>query len=343
MRSRRHRVLRAAVGVAIVAVSAPVLVDVYGQTGRSLALAPGWLIAIALSETSQFVALWYILRILLRTTRWFDVAASQLAGDAASNLVPGGSLTGAGVGLTMLVRAGFPAARVATAFGAVAVLTAVPVFIVLPLAAVVATATGTTLEPRLVGAMWLGAGILAALLASTVAMARLDRPWLLLASAVTAIRRVFGRTTDRADVFRRLVGERDQLGEVMRRRAATLLAVAVGRTVADVLALYMAIRAVGFAVSPATALAVFVVGDVAGRIPLTPAGLGFVEAGLAGALRVAGLPVEAALMTVATYRLAATWLPSAAGLVAYVLFDRRHRKRTGVSRATGGVLGATRG
>ena len=325
--------------VAILVVSGPVLVDAYGQVGRSLALSPGWLIAIAFAEASQLVGCWYLLRILLRTTRWFDVAAPQLAGDAASNLVPGASLAGAGLQLTMLVRAGFPATRVTTSLGAVTILSAVPVFIVLPLVAVVATVAGTPLEPRLVGAMVLGAVVLAVLLVTVVAMARLDRPWLLLASAITAVRRLLGQP-DRADLGRRLLGERDQLGEVMRQRAVTLLVVALGRTLADVLALYLAIRAVGVAISPATTLAVFIVGDVAGRIPLTPAGLGFVEAGLAGALRVAGLPSGAALVALVTYRLAATWLPSAAGVVAYGLFERRHSERAGIGQPTEGVLPA---
>jgi uncharacterized protein (TIRG00374 family) len=339
MPSRRHRVLQAAVAVAILAVSGPVLVDAYGQVGRSLALAPGWLVAIAFAEASQLVATWYMLRILLRTTRWFDVAASQLAGDAASNLVPGASLAGAGLQLTMLVRAGFPTTRVTTSLGAVAILGSVPVFIVLPLAAVVATVAGTPLEPRLVGATVLGAVVLAALLVTVVAMARLDRPWLLLASAITAVRRLL-RRPDRADLARRLLGERDQLGEVMRQRAVTLLVVALGRTLADSLALYLAIRAVGVAISPATTLAVFIVGEVAGRIPLTPGGLGFVEAGLAGALRLAGLPSGAALVALVTYRLAATWIPSAAGVVAYVLFERRQSERAGIGQPTEGVLPA---
>jgi hypothetical protein len=334
----RRRVLQLVVAIAILGVSGPTLVNGYTQVGRSFALAPGWLIAIVLAEATQLVAVWSMLRVLLETTGWVDVAAPQLAGDAASNLVPGASLTGAGLQLSMLVRAGFPATRVATSLAAVAVLTTVPVFIVLPLVAVVATAGGAALEPRLAGLMWVGAGVLAGLVVAVLTIARLDRTWMLFASAVTALRRLMRLSGDSADLRRRLLHERDQLGEVIRRRAAALLVVALGRALADFLALYLAIRAVGPAISPATALAVFVVADVAGRIPLTPAGLGFVEVGLAGALRVAGLPAEAAMVATVTYRLAATWLPSAAGVVAYLLFERRHRPRFVVGETADGVL-----
>jgi uncharacterized protein (TIRG00374 family) len=75
-------------------------------------------------------------------------------------------------------------------------------------------------------------------------------------------------------------------------------------------------------------LAAFIVSNVAGLIPVTPGGLGFVEAGLAGVLVVAGASRPDARLAVVTYRLAATWVPCVAGAVALALFHRRHRLRT---------------
>jgi hypothetical protein len=60
-------------------------------------------------------------------------------------------------------------------------------------------------------------------------------------------------------------------------------------------------------------------------IPITPGGLGFVEAGMAGVLTVAGATNAQALLAVAAYRLAATWLPCLAGAVAFFWFKWRHR------------------
>ena len=65
-------------------------------------------------------------------------------------------------------------------------------------------------------------------------------------------------------------------------------------------------------------------GLVLTMIPLTPGGLGFVEAGLTGLLALAGIaPADAALATLA-YRLVSYWLPIPLGGIA-VFVHRRHR------------------
>ena len=112
----------------------------------------------------------------------------------------------------------------------------------------------------------------------------------------------------------------------MRGRAAAASLAVIGSALGDFAVLYFALRAVGADVNPAAALAAFIVSNVAGMIPMTPGGLGFVEAGMAAVLTVAGATDAQALLAVAAYRLAATWLPCLAGAVAYVWFKRRHRK-----------------
>lgn len=62
-------------------------------------------------------------------------------------------------------------------------------------------------------------------------------------------------------------------------------------------------------------------------IPLTPGGLGFVEAGLTSVLTVAGASEMHADLAVAIYRLMETWLPCIAAGVALWWFQRRHRER----------------
>ena len=58
-------------------------------------------------------------------------------------------------------------------------------------------------------------------------------------------------------------------------------------------------------------------------IPLTPGGLGFVEAGLAAMLVLAGVPAPAATLATLAYRLVSYWLPIASGPVAFALYRRR--------------------
>ena len=74
-------------------------------------------------------------------------------------------------------------------------------------------------------------------------------------------------------------------------------------------------------------MAAFVVSNVAGLVPLTPGGLGFVEAGLSRVLTVAGATHPQAHLAIVNYRLAATWLPCLAGFVALLAFHRRHRRQ----------------
>jgi uncharacterized protein (TIRG00374 family) len=60
-------------------------------------------------------------------------------------------------------------------------------------------------------------------------------------------------------------------------------------------------------------------------IPLTPGGLGFVDAGLVGTLTLAGVAPQDALLATLTYRLVSYWLPIPAGGVAYLAFRRRYQ------------------
>jgi uncharacterized protein (TIRG00374 family) len=66
---------------------------------------------------------------------------------------------------------------------------------------------------------------------------------------------------------------------------------------------------------------------VLGMIPITPGGLGFVEAGLTGLLALAGVQTADAVLAVLAYRLVSFWLPLPAGGVAAYLHRRRYNGR----------------
>jgi hypothetical protein len=64
-------------------------------------------------------------------------------------------------------------------------------------------------------------------------------------------------------------------------------------------------------------------------IPLTPGGLGFVEAGLAATLAVSGIGAGEALLATLAYRLFSFWLPIPVGAVAYLVHRRWLRAPAG--------------
>jgi uncharacterized protein (TIRG00374 family) len=304
-----------------------VLFRVYSHVGVTFTLGPGWLLAIAAMIVAHFVSVWALYRVILRTSNRFDIATSQLAANATSHVAPAGSAVGAGIQLRMLTIAGFRASRAATALGAAAVLGTVAGYIVLPLGVLVASAAGGSVPSRLVGAMWSAATLLALVLVGAVVVATRDRPWRWAAAAVAWVRHRFGRQSDPRELGDRLIHERNLIRGVLRKRAVFVCFLAVVQPLTDYGALYLALLAVRAHVSAAAAMAAFVVSNIAGLVPLTPGGLGFVEAGLSQVLTIAGATRPEAHAAIATYRLAATWLPCLAGFVALILFHHRHRTR----------------
>ena len=86
----------------------------------------------------------------------------------------------------------------------------------------------------------------------------------------------------------------------------------------------MSLLAVGAHVNVVVVLLAYVAAAALAMIPFTPGGLGFVEAGLTGVLTLAGVSPDHAVVATLLYRLFSYWLPLPAGVVASVLFSRRH-------------------
>ena len=91
----------------------------------------------------------------------------------------------------------------------------------------------------------------------------------------------------------------------------------------DYAALLCSLQAVGAQPRPSLVILAYTSGKLLALIPLTPGGLGFVEAGLVGTLTLAGVAPGDALLATLTYRLVSYWLPIPAGAVAYGAFRRR--------------------
>jgi uncharacterized protein (TIRG00374 family) len=71
-------------------------------------------------------------------------------------------------------------------------------------------------------------------------------------------------------------------------------------------------------------------------IPITPGGLGIVEAGLSALLILAGVPGVDAVVATLAYRIISYWLPIFVGPFAYVAFRLRYGKPGAHGDAAGG-------
>jgi uncharacterized protein (TIRG00374 family) len=99
---------------------------------------------------------------------------------------------------------------------------------------------------------------------------------------------------------------------------------AAGRWVLDYLTLLAALYAVGANPRASLVLLAFFTAQLLGTLPLTPGGLGFVEAGLTGTLALAGVGAGAAVVATLAYRLVSFWLPIPAGAIAAIVHKREY-------------------
>ena len=125
-----------------------------------------------------------------------------------------------------------------------------------------------------------------------------------------------------ADLPERLLAQRNRMKETFGRRWYVALTGAVGKVGFDYVALVCCLAAVGARPHPSLVLLAYVGGALLALIPVTPGGLGFVEAGLTGLLTAAGVGAQEALVSTLAYRLVSFWLPLPVGGIAYLLFRR---------------------
>jgi uncharacterized protein (TIRG00374 family) len=320
--------LRRAIPLAITAIGLyivwPALLDVFSAWPRLLTLDPAWMCLSFLAELASFAALWELQRIALRSDGRFLVVMSQLAGNAFSRIVPGGAPAGAALQYRMLTVGGLDGASTAVGLTTVSLLTTATTF-ALPVLSVPAILSGIPVDEKLSNAAWLGLAIFVVLFAVGAAMFRWDAPLRWIGSAVEHVLGWMKRgDRDRSDLGYRLVTQRNLIRGTLGSRWGEALATTIGRSLFDYLALLAALRATGSQARPSLVLLAYVVSQVLGFIPITPGGLGFVEAGLATTLGLAGVGGAQAVLATLAYRMVSYWLPLLAGAVAYLAYRRRY-------------------
>ncbi len=87
---------------------------------------------------------------------------------------------------------------------------------------------------------------------------------------------------------------------------------------------HLALRAAGAHPQPSLALLAYAAANIVALIPLTPGGLGIVEADLASLPVLAGVPSGPAFVATLAYRLVSYWLPVLIGGPAHLMFRHRY-------------------
>ena len=122
----------------------------------------------------------------------------------------------------------------------------------------------------------------------------------------------------------RLLAERDTIRAVLGENWRQAVVLTAGRLGFDYGCLLAALRATGASPQPSLVLLAYAAAGIVALFPLTPGGLGIVEASLSGLLILAGVRAGYAVLAVLAYRIAFYWLPLLAGPPAYLLFRHRY-------------------
>jgi len=307
----------------------PSLLAVFSAFPKLLKINPAWLAVLLPLEAGSFLSAWALQRLALRTRSWFGVGTAQLTGNAVSRVLPGGAAAGSAVQYRMLVQSGVDPAQVGAGLTA-AGLISTGTLLTLPILSLPAVVAGTPVPSGLAQAAWLGLGVFVVAFAAGAVLVTSDAALRRLGRSVRWLKHHLrlGHRRDHPPVVNdlpdRLIAERDALVAVLGKEWWIALLAALGNWLFDYLALLAVLRAVGVHPRPALVLLAYSASMVLGMIPLTPGGLGFVEAGLVGLLALAGVAAAVASIAVLAYRLVSYWLPLPAGAVAAVLHRRRY-------------------
>ena len=263
---------------------APALLEVFGAFDRLDDFNPLWYVAMVALQIGSYGCMWAVQKLAVRADRYGPVITSQLASNAFGRVVPGGVAAAGAMQYTMLVRAGVPAAAAASGMAASSLLV-FAILLALPVLAAPAILFGAPVDPGLGWSALIGAVVFLTLFAAGATAMIYDRPLNWVGRVAQRVRnRILRKRTPLTGLPARLIRERNEVRDVLGKRWWQALLLASGRWVLDYLTLLAAVTAVGADPRPSTVLLAFCAAQFLGTLPLTPGGLGFVEAGLTGTL-----------------------------------------------------------
>ena len=309
---------------------APAVLEVLDAWPQVVDIELYWFAAMILAQVLSWASMWLLQRLAVDARSWWPVVTSQLASGALGRVVPGGAAAAGALQYRMLVQAGIPSSLAGIGIG-VASIVLLAILAALPVLAIPAVLLGVAVPERLWQAGLVGIAVFVALLAigatllaSDRAVAWVGRTWIRIGT------RLRPRKPPPADLPERWRDQRDLVRTALGRRWWEAVTGGAGRWLFDWLTLVTALAAVGQHPRPTLILLSFCAAQLLAQVPITPGGLGVVEAGLTGTLVLIGVPAGAAAVATLAYRLVSYWLALPAGGVAY-LVHRRHIRRGHVS------------
>ena len=166
------------------------------------------------------------------------------------------------------------------------------------------------------------------ILAAAVVVLTTDKPLLTLAKYVDWILKKLphlkNRESTAQELGQRVLSERDQVRADLGKNWWKAVLLVAGRIGFDFGSLLAVLRATGTKPKPALVLLAYAATAVLALLPLTPGGLGIVEASLSGLLVLANVPSANAVVATLAFRVGSYWLPTIAGGVCYFLYRRRY-------------------
>lgn len=304
---------------------APKLGEVLGDWPRLRDIEPGWFAVMAVTESASLVCMCAVQRIATGEHRWGPFLRSYLVGNAVSELLPGGAATSAALQFEMLSQEGVPPARAASGMTAASAI----VFGTLLLINVLAlplVVLGVAVPAKLLAAAWVSAVLLLGIVLIGYFAFSGDRFLTAVGrGAQWTINKLRRRSQPVQDLPKRLLAQRTAVAEAVGSKWWQALLAAAGKWVFDYLTLVFALAAVGAHPNAGLVLVAYAATSLLGQLPLTPGGLGVVEASLTGTLALIGVNGGDAVLATLAYRLFNYWLYLPAGLVARILYRRSLR------------------
>lgn len=239
----------------------------------------------------------------------------QLSTLALSHVLPGGNAMGYSLGYRLLMRSGVGGTDTAVALASQGLGSAVVLNVIFWLALLISLPLYGLQSGYLFVAL-LGLLLMAAIASLVVLLTKGDQRATRLLEAVG--RRVpFLHPETLPRLFGQLVARVEDLSKD-RRQLGKALFFATANWLLDAASLLVFVGAFGHWVNPVALLVAYGVGNIAASLPITPGGLGVVEATVSGILVGFGTPRSIAIWGVLAWRLVNFWLPIPIGGTAYL-------------------------
>ncbi len=311
-------------GVALYLIG-PQVVRVFASAPRLADVAWWWFPVMLVAITLSFASAWALARIAVPKLSWLAAATAQLASNAASRVFPGGPMVGGALYFRMLAGAGIKQGEAAAALAAYSLISYLVLF-ALPAVAALFAAFAAPVPEGLVPVAVASLVLAVLIFVGATLAVRFDGPLRLASQAADWALRRLGRLIGRewSAHPEAVLVQRDAIVEAIGPHWVKALGAATANWIFDYLTLVAALYAVGARPRLSLVLLAFASAAVLGMIPITPGGLGFVEAGLATLLTIAGVRAGDALVATLAYRLFQFWMPIPAGGIAYLVHRRRY-------------------